>query len=95
MTFWVLATDPNPQVRDGAHAVQLAERACALASPPAAANFDTLAAACAETGRFDESVRAMTKAVALATAAGQTGSLAKFQSRLELYRQGRPYHQPP
>lgn len=89
---WLLATSPEPDVRNGTEAVGLAERACALAAPPTAANFDTLAAAYAETGRFDAAVNAMEKAIALTEATGRTDVLKTYRGRLQLYQQGQPYH---
>src|SRR4029077_19102876 len=44
---WILATDPDPKLRDGVRARQLAE-ALAAKKPDDPGLFDTLAAACAE-----------------------------------------------
>ena len=51
---WLLATHPDPALRDPAEAVRLAERALAASSAPDPALLDTLAAAYAAAGRFDE-----------------------------------------
>jgi len=51
---WLLATQPQPEQRNGAEAVTLAERACALTQRHEARYLGTLDAAYAEAGRFSE-----------------------------------------
>ena len=53
----------------------------------------TLAAAYAEAGRFPEAFRAAEKAVALATAAGQTELAEKNRQLLDMYQAGKAYHE--
>src|ERR1035438_8078835 len=48
---WTLATDSNAGLRDGAHAVELAERACKLTNYKQTIMVGTLAAAHAAAGR--------------------------------------------
>jgi len=48
----VLAADENPQIRNGAEALALATKASQLAGQAQSVALDTLAMACAETGRF-------------------------------------------
>ena len=55
--------------------------------------LDTLAAAYAATGRFNDAVATAQKAIDLARSAGQLQVAAQIEPRLELYRAGRPYHQ--
>jgi Flp pilus assembly protein TadD len=90
---WALATDGSPQLRNGAEAVELAEKACNLSGGKSAACFDTLAAAYAENGRFDEAVKASGKAVELAAASGQKNLVVRYEKRLSLYRAGIPFHE--
>jgi tetratricopeptide (TPR) repeat protein len=90
---WILATHPDPKLRNGAEAVRLAERAASLAGSNSPSALDTLAAAYAEAGRFPEAVGTIQKAVALAQAAGQTNSLAKFRARLDLYQAGKSFQE--
>lgn len=92
---WVLATSPEATLRDGAGAVILAERACALTGHQVPVLLDTLAAAYAEAGRFPEAVAMAEIAIVLARATGQTSVADEIQSRLELYRTTRPYRQDP
>ena len=51
--------------------------------------LDTLAAAYAEAGNFAEAIQWQQKAVELLDSVYKAGA----QERLELYRQGRPYHE--
>ena len=60
---WVFATAPDAVFRNGNRALELAERAVELDRE--AATLDTLAAAYAEVGRFDEAIRTQLQAIAL------------------------------
>ena len=91
---WILATHPDPKLRDGAEAVRLAERAASLAGSNSASALDTMAAAYAEVGRFAEAAGKIEQAIALAQAAGQTNAFAKFRARLDLYQAEKPFHSP-
>jgi tetratricopeptide (TPR) repeat protein len=92
---WVLATSPDDQLRDGAEAVRLAERARALTYYGEPLFIGTLATAYAECGRFPEAVTTAEKAEQLATAAGSKKLAEKNRQLLELYRAGKPYHESP
>src|SRR6185369_516907 len=83
---WILATNPNDQLRNGAEAVAWAEQACKLSHYTQPMLIGTLGAAYAEVGRFAEAVTAAEKAINLATAAGQKGIAQKNSELLELYR---------
>jgi tetratricopeptide (TPR) repeat protein len=89
----VLAADENPQICNGAEALMLATKACQLAGNAQPVALDTLAMACAETGRFDEAVQTGREAVNLARAAGQKDEAAIMQQRLELYQKHQPWRQ--
>jgi tetratricopeptide (TPR) repeat protein len=91
---WVLAASPDDALRNGAEAVRLAERACELTHYGQPLFIGTLAAAYAECGRFPEAVTTAEKAEQLATASGLTAVAAKNRQLLELYRAGKPYHEP-
>jgi tetratricopeptide (TPR) repeat protein len=66
---WLLATHPDDRIRDGTLAVQLAQEACKLTGWELPLAMGTLAAAYAETGRFDDAQtmagKAKEKALAL------------------------------
>ena len=88
---WKLATMPDPGARNGAEAVRLAEKAVKLKDIPS--YRDTLAAAYAEAGRFDDAVAEQDRAIAMLRAAGRNYEIADYQSRRDFYRQRRPYRQ--
>ena len=91
---WMLAASPDDELRNGAEAVRLAERACELTHYGEPLFIGTLAAAYAEAGRFPEAVTTAEKAEQLATTADLTAVAAKNRQLLELYRAGKPYHEP-
>jgi tetratricopeptide (TPR) repeat protein len=84
---WIWATCPHVQYRDGKRAVESAMKAVKL--NPTAINKDTLAAAHAETGNFDEAVRWQEQALA----DPQYRDNQDFKRRLELYRNRKPYRE--
>jgi tetratricopeptide (TPR) repeat protein len=91
---WILASSPNDELRNGAEAVRLAERACELTHYGEPLYLGTLAAAYAEAGHFPEAVTTAEKAEQLATAAGSKPLAGKIRQLLELYRAGKPCHEP-
>ena len=84
---WLLATCPDAQVRDGRRAVELAQRASWATGHTDASALDTLAAAYAEAGNFDEAVRWQEKAAQLAP----DHKVDMLRRRLELYESGEPF----
>jgi tetratricopeptide (TPR) repeat protein len=90
---WLLATLEPTEGGDPVRAVTLAERACKLTDHRVAACLDTLAVAYAAAGRFQDAVATAGKAIDLARSAGQTQLVSEFQSRLQLYRNGKAYRQ--
>jgi tetratricopeptide (TPR) repeat protein len=91
---WVLAASPDDELRNGAEAVRLAERACGLTHYGQPLFIGTLAAAYAEAGRFPEAVTTAEKAERLATTAGSKKLAEQTRRLLEFYRAGKPYHEP-
>ena len=67
---WLLATHPDAELRDGAEAVRVAERMCEAVPAPPPVLLDTLSAAYAEAGRFDDALRTVDRAIAAAEKAG-------------------------
>jgi tetratricopeptide (TPR) repeat protein len=88
---WILATSPDDGQRDGEEAVRLAEKACELTQRRQHETVDTLAAAYAEAGRFDDAVRTAREAIRLAEEANNEGAVADYRERLELYETKQPY----
>ena len=86
-TAWVLATNHEASVRNGAEAIELAARAVKLSGAKDPLTLDTLAAAYAEAGRFSEAVQTARQALALASE-----SVAQdLKARIALYEAKRPY----
>jgi peptidoglycan/LPS O-acetylase OafA/YrhL len=83
---WSLATNPDPTKRDGALAVKLAEDACQRTEFKQTIIVGTLAAAYAESGRFDEAIATAQQACELAEKNGETNLLQKNRELLERYR---------
>lgn len=89
---WLLATHPDPGIRDPSEAVRLAERASRVTDRSDAAVLDVLAAAYAAASRFDEAVATARAALALLPSGSPPAT--SIQQRLDLYTKGRPYQQP-
>ena len=89
---WLLATNPDPQERDAAEAIELAERVCESTGYADPAYLDTLAAAYAASGRFDAAIKALRRAIELAEVQAP-GLVVELKQRLSLYDAGRPYHE--
>ncbi|MGD9781534.1 MAG: hypothetical protein AB7V14_05190 [Kiritimatiellia bacterium] len=92
---WLLATDSAPPA-DARRALLLARRAHRLAAPHLQASIlDTLAAALAAAGHFDEAQRAAQEAIGLATQAGDARAADQISARLETYRNRKPWRDAP
>ena len=89
---WLLATSPEPKVRDGPQAVIVAERANQLSGYDNPVALGTLAASYAEAGRFDSAIATQTRAEQIARSARQHELADRFAKRLELYRANKPFH---
>jgi tetratricopeptide (TPR) repeat protein len=86
---WLLATCPDAKCRDGKRSVELATKACQLSEWKNGIYIDTLAAAYAEAGNFDEALKWQEKAMQdpeFANAYGQ-----EVKERLALYGNNKPY----
>ena len=90
---WLRATHPDPTYRDGKAAVALAQRACQSTGHQEPLFLGTLAAAYAEAGQFADAVATAEKARSIAAANGQAALAARNQQLLDLYRQGKPFHE--
>jgi tetratricopeptide (TPR) repeat protein len=91
---WLLATGPRDSLRDGAKAVEFSLRACELTEWKQGGFLDTLAAAYAEKGEFDDAVKWQGEAIAHSQ--DETESVrVEMKARLELYREKKPFHEEP
>jgi tetratricopeptide (TPR) repeat protein len=82
-----LASDPDTKLRNGPSALRTAKMACQATSFRVPEALDVLAAAYAETGRFDEAVRWEQKAVALEV---PDAVRTEMHKRLKLYQERLP-----
>jgi Tfp pilus assembly protein PilF len=90
---WLLATASDAGLRNGNEAVRLTEHACQLTQYKEAFLIGTLAAAYAESGRFNDAIATAQKARAAALAQGQKEIADANEQLLELYKSGRAFHQ--
>jgi tetratricopeptide (TPR) repeat protein len=90
---WLLATCPDPIIRDGRRAVALAQRACELTQFKTTVFVGTLAAAYAEAGQFDQAIATAQKACDLAAAHGETDLLQRNQELLATYQRHQAWHE--
>jgi tetratricopeptide (TPR) repeat protein len=88
---WFLSTCPDAKFRNGNEAVTVAMKACVISRWRDAYQVDTLAAAYAETGQFNEAVAYQIKAISY-DRLDQT-KLNEMQKRRALYEQRKPYRQ--
>jgi Flp pilus assembly protein TadD len=79
---WLLATSPEDDVRSGARAVELAEHSVSLTSRQDIMSLETLSAAYAEAGRFDEAVTTGREALALAERQGNGDAAENLARRI-------------
>ena len=87
---WLLATCADGELRDGKQAVEHATKACELVDFRDAEYLDTLAAAHAESGQFEQAVMRAKEAIEKAAPAQK----AIIQKRLERYEARKPYREP-
>ncbi|MBU0678244.1 MAG: tetratricopeptide repeat protein, partial [Verrucomicrobia bacterium] len=90
---WILSTHADPELRDGSSAVKLATRACELTGYRNPLFLTSLAAAYAETGRFEKAIATETRAADTALSAGNTELVRQCRHRLELYHRGEPHRE--
>jgi tetratricopeptide (TPR) repeat protein len=88
---WFLATCPDESARDGKKSVLLATKACELTQWKNTSLLDTLAAACAEAGDFDQAIKWQSETLRLYDDAGD--SRPAMEKRLALYKQHKAYRE--
>ncbi len=91
---WVLATTPDDKLRNGAEAVRLAQRAVLITSTNEAGPLDTLAAALAETGKFEEAVETGRKALVLAAKPDSHFPPKEIETHIRCYELKKPIRDP-
>lgn len=88
---WILATDSNPEFRNGAEAIRMAEQACELTGRKDAEMLKTLAAAYAEVSRFEEAISTVQLAQDLSVQTNRTELSTLCQHMLENFRLSKPW----
>jgi protein O-mannosyl-transferase len=87
---WILATCPDSRIRDGAKAVDFAERANEFTNGRNPVMVVTLAAAYAEAGRFSDALKTAEKALQLANDSGNVVLAEAARAHIALYRSRQP-----
>jgi tetratricopeptide (TPR) repeat protein len=87
---WSLATHPNPRARNGAVALRLAQQICEATEYRQPNYLDTLAAAYAEEGQFEEAQSTARQALALAEKS-ETALVGPIQDRVRHYAGRQPF----
>jgi len=87
---WVLATCPRDDIRNGSEALQHALRVCEKTRMLNPMLLDTLAAAYAETGNFEQAVQKIQQAIELSSTTDPPQA-SKYNLRQQSYLAGRPY----
>jgi tetratricopeptide (TPR) repeat protein len=87
---WLRATSTDDAHRDGRLAIEDATKACELTHWVDETSLDHLAAAYAESGDFAKAIEWEEKAIQLCPVARRP----KLESRLELYKQSKPFREP-
>jgi len=88
---WILASNPDPSLRDGARAVALALRADQLAGGQNPIILSTLAAAYAEVGKFSQAIATAQRALQLAGPRTNSPAAAALRAQIALYQSGSPF----
>jgi tetratricopeptide (TPR) repeat protein len=88
---WLLATAPDASVRNGQRALTLAKNAIAMTSNDDPNLLDVLAAAYAESGKFDRASTEIARAIIAANDHNNKELVAAMQARQRLYSQRKPF----
>jgi tetratricopeptide (TPR) repeat protein len=90
---WLLATADNISVQAANKAIEFAQRACELKGYNEPELLDTLGAAYAAGGRFNDAVTTARQAVDVAKARGREDLAGEIENRIKLYQSGQRYRQ--
>ena len=92
---WFLATFPVKEVRDGKQAVSDATLACEKTDWLNSYYIDTLAAAYAEQGDFDQAVKYASQAIEViqSNEDDSSSTLGNYRKRLSLFKKKQPYRE--
>ena len=88
---WILASSDKAEIRNPEKAVKLARRVCELTDYKRPEFLDTLAVAHAAAGDFSKAIETTEKALQLCRSSDQEMLKKELESRLALYKAGKPY----
>jgi tetratricopeptide (TPR) repeat protein len=91
---WTLATNPKDSIRNGHKAVEFAKKACHETDYKHAPTVDTLAAAYAEAGEWEDALKWQQEALTLAEKTHPDDVLG-MRERLALFKAKKPYREIP
>jgi len=91
---WVLATNPDPSLRNGGKAIQLALQANQFTGGTNLLILRTLAAAYAGAGQFTNALMTAGQALQLAATEQNMTMIKSLQAQMKLYESGQPLHMP-
>jgi len=89
---WLLATCPDEKYRNGEKAIEFAKKATEL-EPKDFAFWDTLAAAYAEAGKFEDAVKTQEKAIEMLNEKDKAKKLSEYTERLNFYKANKPWRE--
>lgn len=92
---WILATSARPELRKPRAALSMAIQLTRDRRDAGADFMDTLAAAQAATGRYEEAAATALHAAELAEHSGNAKLAGRIRARAAVYRSGRPYRERP
>jgi protein O-mannosyl-transferase len=89
---WIYATASDEAgSQHAAEAVRLAKQACQISGCKQSGVLDTLAAAYANAGRFEDAIKTGEEAFSVAKAAGENNFADSIRARIDLYKKGSPF----
>jgi Flp pilus assembly protein TadD len=88
---WLLATSPEDSIRNGPRAVELARKAVTITRRQDAMSLETLSAAYAEVGRFDDALKVGREALALSERENNESMAADLARRMQLFERREKY----
>jgi len=91
----ILATHPDSTIHNADESLGLAKRAAQLTGHRSVGVLDTLAAAWAANGYFDQAAATAKKALWVASMTNEQQLINSITEQLELYQQGKPYYEDP
>jgi len=91
---WLLASCPDDKHRNGGKAIGFAKKALEL-KPDDPENWDTLAMAYAEAGRFEDAVKTQKKAVDMLKKKNNEKKLSEYTAHLNSYKAKKPWREMP